>query len=200
MRAVQATNADVFYVASYPPDTVGMVRAVHETGFRPKFFGGAMVGLQVASIKTQLGPLLNGVVSFENWLPVPTMAYPGMAELLKKYQARASAEGVEPLGYFMTPPSYAYLQVLADAVSGTQSLDQGKIADYIHSHSFDTVWGKLRFDANGAWPEARLLTVQFRNITGNTLDQFTDLSHEAVLDPSGLKTGEMIYPYANAIK
>ena len=200
VRAVQATNADVFYVASYPPDTVGMVRAVHETGFRPKFFGGAMVGLQVASIKTQLGPLLNGVVSFENWLPVPTMAYPGMAELLKKYQARASAEGVEPLGYFMTPPSYAYLQVLADAVSGTQSLDQGKIADYIHSHSFDTVWGKLRFDANGAWPEARLLTVQFRNITGNTLDQFTDLSHEAVLDPSGLKTGEMIYPYANAIK
>ena len=44
------------------------------------------------------------------------------------------------------------------------------------------------------------MTVQFRNITGNTLDQFTDLSHEAVLDPSGLKTGEMIYPYANAIK
>jgi len=200
VRAVQATNPDVFYVASYPPDSVGMVRAVHEAGFRPKFFGGAMVGLQVASLKTQLGPLLNGVVSFENWLPVSTMAFPGMMDLLRKYQARASAEGVEGLGYFLTPPAYAYLQVMAEAVTGTKSLDQDRIADYIRTHTFDTVWGKIRFGRDGSWAEPRLLTVQFRRINGNGIEQFTDPSKEVVLDPPAFKSGEMIYPYADALK
>ncbi len=200
VRAVQATNPDVFYVASYPPDSVGMVRAVHEAGFRPKFFGGAMVGLQVASLKTQLGPLLNGVVTFENWLPVSTMAFPGMMDLLRKYQARAAAEGVEGLGYFLTPPAYAYLQVMAEAVTGTKSLDQDRIAEYIRTHTFDTVWGKIRFGRDGSWPEPRLLTVQFRRINGNGIEQFTDPSKEAVLDPPAFKSGELIYPYADALK
>jgi branched-chain amino acid transport system substrate-binding protein len=200
VRAVQATNPDAFYVASYPPDSVGMVRAVRETGFKPKFFGGAMVGLQVASLKTQLGPLLNGVVSFENWLPVPSMAFPGMGELLRKYQARATTEGVEALGYFLTPPAYAYLQVLAEAVTGTRGLDQDRIAEYIRSHTFDTVWGKIRFGKDGSWPEPRLLTVQFRGITGNGIEQFTDPAREVVLDPPAFRSGDMIYPYGDALR
>ena len=31
VRAVQAANADVVFVAAYPPDTVGIVRAAHES-------------------------------------------------------------------------------------------------------------------------------------------------------------------------
>ena len=56
----QATNPDVVVICSYPPDSVGMVRAVNEIGFKPKLIGGAMVGPQNTSIKAQLGPLLNG--------------------------------------------------------------------------------------------------------------------------------------------
>jgi ABC-type branched-subunit amino acid transport system substrate-binding protein len=55
LRAIRATNADVVYVASYPIDTVGMVRAAKELGLKAKQFGGSMVGLQTTSIKTQLG-------------------------------------------------------------------------------------------------------------------------------------------------
>lgn len=32
VRAVQAANADIVYVAAYPPDTVGIVRAAAEIG------------------------------------------------------------------------------------------------------------------------------------------------------------------------
>ena len=60
VRAIAATNPDLVVIGSYPPDSVGMVRAVNEIGFKPKMIGGAMVGLQNTSIKTQLGPLLNG--------------------------------------------------------------------------------------------------------------------------------------------
>ncbi len=37
-------------------DSVGIMRAVNETGFKPKMIGGAMVGLQATVFKTQLGP------------------------------------------------------------------------------------------------------------------------------------------------
>jgi branched-chain amino acid transport system substrate-binding protein len=58
VRAIAATNPDLVIVCSYPPDSVGVVRAVNEIGFRPKMIGGAMIGLQSTAIKTQLGPLL----------------------------------------------------------------------------------------------------------------------------------------------
>src|SRR5206468_3122362 len=103
VRAIAATNPDVVVVCSYPPDSVGMVRSVNEIGFKPKMIGGGMVGLQNTAIKAQLGPLLNGWTNYDFWLPVPKMNFPGVADLMKRYQARAAAEGVDPLGYYMAP-------------------------------------------------------------------------------------------------
>src|SRR6516225_1269823 len=78
VRAIQATNPDLVNINSYPPDSVGMVRAINEIGFKPKMIGGGMVGLQATAIKTQLGPLLNGFVTYDFWLPVPKMQFPGV--------------------------------------------------------------------------------------------------------------------------
>ncbi len=50
IRAIAATNPDVVVICSYPPDSVGMVRAINEIGFKPKMIGGGMVGLQNTSI------------------------------------------------------------------------------------------------------------------------------------------------------
>jgi branched-chain amino acid transport system substrate-binding protein len=52
VRAIQATNPDIVFVASYPPDSVGMVRAINEAGFKPRMFGGGMIGL---AFKAQRG-------------------------------------------------------------------------------------------------------------------------------------------------
>src|SRR6267143_928010 len=67
VRAIKATNADIVFVASYPPDSVGMLRAAHEVGLQPKIFGGGMVGLMFTSIMTSMGPMLNGVVNYDFW-------------------------------------------------------------------------------------------------------------------------------------
>ena len=56
VRAIAETNPDLVIVCSYPPDSVGMVRAVNETGFKPKMIGGAMVGLQTVRCSTA-GPI-----------------------------------------------------------------------------------------------------------------------------------------------
>jgi branched-chain amino acid transport system substrate-binding protein len=199
VRAVQAANPDLFVVCSYPLDTVGIVKAMNEIGFKPKMWGGAMVGLQATAFKTQLGPMLNGIVNYDTWLPVKSMQFPGSMELLKKYQERAAKEGgVDPLGYYMPVWAYAYLQVLGEAIEATKSLDDDKLADYIRGATFSTVVGDVKFGAKGEWARERTIAVQFQNIKGNTVEDFRDPSKEVVLYPPEFKSGDVIYPYEKA--
>jgi branched-chain amino acid transport system substrate-binding protein len=198
VRAIAAANPDLVVVCSYPPDSVGMVRAVNEVGFKPKAIGGAMVGLQSTAIKAQLGPLLNGFINYDFWLPVPKMQFPGVADLISRYQARAAAEGVDPLGYYMPPWAYAQLQVLQQAVEATKSLEDAKLGDYIRAHPFTTVVGEVRFNAGGEWAQSRVLQVQYRNIKGNGIAQFKDMSTQVVVAPPEYASGVPIYPYERA--
>jgi branched-chain amino acid transport system substrate-binding protein len=198
VRAIQATNPDILNINSYPPDSVGMVRAINEIGFKPKMIGGGMVGLQATAIKTQLGPLLNGFTNYDFWLPVPKMQFPGVADLISRYQARAGAEGVDPLGYYMAPWGYAQLQVLQQAVEGTKSLDDAKLGDFIRANTFKTVVGDVKFGAKGEWAESRVLQVQFQHVKGNDVGQFKDISTQVVVSPAQYESGKVIYPYENA--
>jgi branched-chain amino acid transport system substrate-binding protein len=198
VRAVQAANPDMFVICSYPLDSVGMVRAVSELGFKPKMIGGAMVGIQATVFKTQLGPLLNGFTNYDFWLPLPKMDFPGVADLIKKYQSRAQAEGVDPLGYYMVPWGYAQLQVLQEAIEKTNSIDDKKIADYIRANTFKTVVGDVKFGAKGEWAQGRILQVQFQNIKGNDVSQFKDISTQVVVSPAEYASGKVIYPFEKA--
>ena len=159
VRSIQATNPDVVMVASYPPDSVGIIRAANEIGLKPRMFGGAMIGLSFTQIKAQLGPLLNGIVNYDVYVPEPTMKFPGVESLLSRYQALAGAAGVDPLGYYLAPYAYAELQILGEAVTAVGSLDQTKIAEYIHKTTFSTVVGDVKFAPNGEWAEARSLAI-----------------------------------------
>ena len=199
VRAIQAAHPDLLVICSYPLDTVGMIRAMKEVDFRPKMWGGAMVGLQATVFKTQLGPLLNGVVNFDTWLPVKSMDFPGAMELLRKYQERAKAAGTDPLGYYMPVWAYAYLQVLGDAIAATKSLNDDVLADYIRKTTFTTVVGRVKFGKEGEWAEERTLAAQFQNITNNSIDDFRDLKTEVIIYPPQYKSGEVIYPYEKAL-
>src|SRR5215468_2836930 len=198
VRAIQAANPDIVAIFSYPPDSVGFVRAVNEIGYKPKMIGGGMVGLQATAIKTQLGPLLNGFVNYDFWLPIDKLNFPGVVEFMKRYQGRATAAGVDVLGYYIAPWGYAQLQVLEQAVTATNSLDDDKLADYIRKSSFNTLVGEVTFGAQGEWAESRVLQVQFQHIKGNDVSQFRDISTQVVITPAQYKSGEMIYPYDKA--
>jgi branched-chain amino acid transport system substrate-binding protein len=198
VRAVQATNPDIVYVASYPPDTVGILRAIGEVGLKTQMVGGAFVGLPAAALKTQLGPLMNGVVNVELWEPVKTMDFPGVQDFLKKYQAKAAAAGIDPLGYFLPPFAYSELQILGQAIAATNSLDEAKLADYMHSHPFHTIEGDITFGPDGEWTEGRPIWVQYHDVKGHDIDQFREPKTVTILAPDRFKTGTMIYPYTAA--
>jgi branched-chain amino acid transport system substrate-binding protein len=189
VRAVAATNPDLVFVASYPVDSVGVVRAARELGLKTQLIGGGMVGLQYASIKAQLGENLNGVVNYELWAPGPKMKFPGIEEFLHKYQKRAREKGADQIGYYQPPFAYAAMQVLEQAIKATGSLDDGKLADYIHGHTFDTIVGDFAFDGSGEWAKPRVLQVQFRNISGSGLDQFMKGETQVIVYPADYKDG-----------
>src|SRR5499427_8987945 len=195
VRAIAETNPDLVIVCSYPPDSIGMVRAVNQVGFKPKMIGGAMVGLQSTAIKARLGPLLNGWTNFDIWLPVPKMLVAGVDELMKKYQTRAAVEGVDALGYYMVPWSYAQLQVLQQAVTATKSLDDARLGDYIRANTFKTVVGDVKFGKGGEWAQSRVLQVQFQDVKANDVGQFKNISTQVVVDPPTYASGKLIYPY-----
>ena len=199
-RAIKAVNPDVVFVASYPPDSVGMVRAAAEIGLQPKIFGGGMVGLQYTSVMTSLGPMLNGIVNYDFWAPEQTMMFPGIKEFFAEYQKRAKEAGVDPLGYYLPPYAYAAIQILGQAIEATKSLDQQKVADHIRANEFSTIVGKVRFGANGEWAKSRVLQVQYQGIKGTDLEQFRGPGRKIVLYPEEFKSGNMIYPYSAAQK
>jgi branched-chain amino acid transport system substrate-binding protein len=200
IRAIQATNPDVVYVGSYPPDSAGMVRAANELNLQTKLFGGGMVGLQYASLQTSLGPMLNGIVNYDFWVPEPTLDFPGIQEFLTKYEERAAGQGVDPLGHYLPPFAYAYMQVLGDAVEAVGSLDQEAIADHIRDNTFETVVGPVKFGPNGEWATSRVLMVQLQNIEDGELDQFKKPGKRVVILPEQWASGELIFPYTDAKK
>lgn len=200
MRAVQAANADIVYAGAYPPDSVGLVRAANEIGLNPKMFGGALIGQLVTPIKAQLGPIQNGLVIQESFVPSPKLNFPGLDDLMKRYQAKAQELKTDPIGFAFVPFGYTNGQILEQAVTATKSLDHEVLAKYIHSNSFKTVVGEISFGKDGEWSKPRMVLTQFQNVEPNNVEQFKSGAKQPILWPPEYKTGEMIYPYEAARK
>jgi branched-chain amino acid transport system substrate-binding protein len=195
VRAIAATNPDAVYIGSYPPDSVGMVKASSELGLKTKMFGGGMVGLQFAAIQQNLGPMLNGIINYDFWVPAPTLNFPGIEAFLKKYQEKAAGAGVDPLGHYLPPFAYAYIEILGQSVEATKSLDQEKLAQHMAKTTFNTIIGPVTFGRNGEWAQSRALMVQFRDLKANDLEQLKKAGSRVVLYPPSVKSGEIAFPY-----
>ena len=201
VRAIQAVNPDLVVICSYPLSSVGMVLSANELGLKPKMMGAAMVGLQATAIKDKLTGKLNGIINYDNWVPSAKMMAPAEA-FFKKYQARAAGQGVDPLGYYLGGWGYAYLQVLAQAIEGTKSINDDQIANYFRNTAVNSIMAEnVRFGKNGEWTKAHQLQVQYHDITDQAnLETWRGMSYQTVLKPDEEKTGDIIYPYANAVK
>ena len=198
IRALQAANADLVVVCSYPLSSAGIVMSANELKFTPKMFGGAMIGLQATGLKTKLKSKLNGIVNYETWVPSPKLMAPA-AGFFKRYQERAKAEGVDPLGSSLGGWGYAYLQVLGEAAEGAKSINDDKVADYLRSHEFHTIMADIKFGDSGEWTKSRMMQVQYHNITDAAdLETWRGMSYQTVLTPADQKTGGVIYPYERA--
>ena len=133
--------------------------------------GGRRSAVRRATTNLIAGALL-GIALALMWFPSPAKAWWNDDwQLRKKITIDASASGAN----------------ITDPIGATPVL--------IRLHV-----GNFRFGADGEWDQSRFLTVQYRNITGKTLDQFSDPAKVAVIDPPQFQTDKLIYPYADAVK
>jgi branched-chain amino acid transport system substrate-binding protein len=201
MRAVRNAKPDIVFVCSYPSESAAIVRAVNEIGVGPtvKLIGGGMVGLQFAPIMEALGPMLNGFVNYNSFVPEKSLDNPGIRDFLAKYRTRAVAEKVDPLGFYLPPYNYAIGQMLEQAVTATKSLDHKVLADYIRKNEMKTIVGNIRYDAAGEWATPKVVMAQFRGVQGKDLEQFRQAGKQVIIAPAAMKTGDVL-PYDKARK
>jgi branched-chain amino acid transport system substrate-binding protein len=198
IRGVRAAKPDIVFVMSYPNDSVAIVRAVNEIGVGDsvKLFGGGMVGLQFTPIMESLGSSLNGIVNYNSY--VPGIKYPGIEEFLRRYSKRAAEAKVDPLGFYLPPFNYAIGQMLEQAIKGTKSIDQKKLAEYLHTHEMQTMVGPIKYGPDGEWANARVVQAQFRGVADKNLDQFRQPGKQVVLYPDAYKSGTVVAPFEKA--
>ncbi|MBO0758623.1 MAG: amino acid ABC transporter substrate-binding protein [Bradyrhizobiaceae bacterium] len=195
VRAIKATNPDLVFVGSYPPDGAGIVRAALEAKLKTAMFGGGMVGFQLAALKQQFGTSLNGLVNYELFVREPTMRFPGIDQFIAEYRKRAAGAGVDQLGFYIPPFTYAALQVLEQAIIGSGNIEDEKLAAYMHQKRFSTIVGEISFNARGEWTQPQILMTQFQHVNGNDLAQFDQTGTQVILYPPTFKSGDLIYPF-----
>jgi branched-chain amino acid transport system substrate-binding protein len=202
IRALNAAKPDIVYVASYPPDSAGILRAVNEIGIgdNVKIFGGGMVGLQFGAVMENLGSLLNGVVNYNSWLPEKSMYFDGTKAFFDTYTKRAVDAKVDPLGYYLAPFGYTSGQLVEQAVKAVGSLDQKGIAKYLRDNVHNTIVGPIAFSADGERKENATLMAQFRGIVDKNMEQFRTPGKQVILFPAKWKSGDLITPFEAARK
>jgi branched-chain amino acid transport system substrate-binding protein len=198
IRAIQAAKPDIVYLASYPTDSVGLLKAIYEAKLSATVVGGGMIGPQITAIKAQFGPMLNNLLCWDVYAPEPTLKFPGVEAFLERYRAAAEKEKADPLGLYAPPLAYAQMQVMEQAVARVGKIDQEAIGADFHASTFPTVLGDLKFDAKGEWVHERNLYVQYQGVKGNDVEQFKKPGVEVILYPDQYKSGNLLTPFPAA--
>jgi branched-chain amino acid transport system substrate-binding protein len=135
---LQAAGIDVLYYGGYVPEAGLLIRQARARGY----------GVELVSA--------DGLSSEDFWLIAGTAAEgtlftsfrdpsgePGAAAILE----RARARQIEP--NYRVLYSYGAVQAWAAAVERADSLDLEDVTASLRSHEFETVLGRIRFDAKG---------------------------------------------------
>jgi branched-chain amino acid transport system substrate-binding protein len=198
VRGIRAARPEMVFVASYPADSAAIVRSVREIGVGDtvKIFGGGMVGLQYTPIMESLGSALNGILNYNTYVPGAT--YEGVDDFLQRYSKRAAESKVDPLGYYLTPFSYAIGQLLEQAVNATGTLDHPTLSQYLRTHETKTIVGPVRYRKDGEWANPRIITTQFQGVRDKDIEQFRKPGVQVILHPGSQKNGNLKAPFEKA--
>lgn len=131
-------KADVVYFGGYKTEGGLIVRQMREQGLKATLIGGdALVTEEFWAIT---GPAGEGTLM--TFGPDPRLS-PANAQLVQSFRAQK----YEPEAY--TLYSYGAIQAWAQAATKAGTTDATKVAEALRANTFDTVLGKIGFDAKG---------------------------------------------------
>ena len=152
--AIKSSGAQLVAQGSVFEDGVALVRSLIKVGYSPKTMFqttapslGAQYANGVGSGNTE------GIFYAVSWSPEAD--YPVNKDFVQNYIAKFGGQVTEiPED---AADGFAAAQVLQAAVKGVGSLDQKALADWIHSHTVNTILGPLSWDETGAPQQAFIL-------------------------------------------
>ncbi|MFG3367119.1 amino acid ABC transporter substrate-binding protein [Streptomyces sp. NPDC090032] len=137
-------------------DGAGLVKALQKQQFSPKMMFQTNAPSLTQSYPKAVGAKnTEGIFTSAAWSP--KAGYPGNAAFVKAY---TKAYGYGPDDDAAN--AYTAGQVLEAAVKAVGSLDQAKLAAWLHSHTVQTIVGPLKWDKRGV-PDGAMLLGQWQN-------------------------------------
>ncbi|NYT57801.1 high-affinity branched-chain amino acid ABC transporter substrate-binding protein [Alcaligenaceae bacterium] len=135
---LKGLNPDLIYFGGYHAELGLLLRQAREQGLQTQFMGPE--GVANKDLVAIAGPAVEGLLVT---LPADFTKLPGNEKILENFKkANRSPDGA------FTLTSYAAVQILVDSINAVGQ-DPAKVADYMHSNTFNTAIGKVEYDAKG---------------------------------------------------
>jgi branched-chain amino acid transport system substrate-binding protein len=135
---MKAAGIDVFFVGGYHRETGLIFRQARDRGDDLELIANSAMATSDFPMIT--GPGLGGTLMVA---AADMRTSPQAADVV----ARFRAQGYDPPGF--TLYAYAAVQVWSQAATAAGSLDLDAVSEAMHSRQFDTVLGRIGFDAKG---------------------------------------------------
>jgi branched-chain amino acid transport system substrate-binding protein len=133
VQNMRAMNVEVLYYGGYKPEAGLIIRQAREHGYQLHLVGGDGIGGE------DFGLIAGSAADGTLMTAPPVPSGPEAAELARKF-----TEGSQN-----TFTSYAAIQVWAQAVEKAGTFETKAVADALRASEFDTVLGRIGFDAKG---------------------------------------------------
>ncbi len=155
-NAIKNSGAELVAEGAVFQDGVSIIRSFQKLGYNPKVLFETSAPSESAQFAQGIGPAnTEGIFYAVSWhQDLPT--YQNKQFVSTYHQMFGSEVPAED-----SADAFATAQVLQTAVEAVGSLDQTKIADWLHAHTVDTILGKLSWDKTGA-PQSAFLLAQWQ--------------------------------------
>lgn len=146
-QQIIAAHADIVVLGTLLPDVTAFIQAFKQQHYNPK----AIIATAGPDQGTQFlnaigGPqFAEGIMVPNGWYP--EASFPGNAQMVTEYVQQFG--GTYDTISADVPEAYSVGQVVTQAVTKDGSLDQTKLIQELHSDTFTSVQGTVKFDSTG---------------------------------------------------
>jgi len=153
---LKSMAVDFVYFGGYYPEYGLLLRQSREQGFTAQFM--APEGAVTSDLVAIAGPAIEGALAT---FPADFTKMPGNETIISAFRAARR----DPVGIHQMS-AYAAVQILAASINAVGE-HPDRVADYMHSHSFDTTIGTVAYDAKGDLKDFVFVVLKFDR-DGNT--------------------------------
>lgn len=135
---LKSEGPDLIYFGGYHAELGLLLRQAREQGLETQFMGPE--GVANDDLVAIAGPAVEGLLVT---LPADFTKMEGNEQIVENFKTYNRS----PNGAF-NMPAYAAVQILAESIAAVGE-DADKVADYMHSNTFNTAIGKVEYDEKG---------------------------------------------------